>query len=467
MCDKLKEACGVLGIYNNDVDAEIGKKVYYGLFALQHRGQESAGIATTSGKSIDYHKEMGLVSEVFDDETLNRLTGNIAIGHVRYATSDSNTLANAQPLVVKYKNGSLAVAHNGNLVNSYELRGKLEDDGAVFQTTVDSEVIAFLMARENQGDILQAAKSCMKELEGSFAVVMMTEDSLIGMRDPKGIRPLCLGKMGDSFLIASESCAFDTIGATFLRDIEPGEIVVIDKDGLKSTKIDNNKKSSLCIFEFVYFARPDSTIDGKNVYLARWKAGKELAKEHPVDADLVIGVPDSGNVSAMGYSESSGIPCAIGLIKNKYVGRTFIQPDQESRMLGVRLKLNVMKEVIQGKRIIVVDDSIVRGTTSSQIVKMLRDAGAKKVHMRISSPPIMHSCYFGIDTSTRKELIGAQQKIDEIREYIGADSLGYLSVEGLIKSTGFTKEKFCLGCFSGQYPIDVPMEHKKYLFEKY
>lgn len=466
MWDKLKEACGVLGIYNKKEDPGISKKVYYGLFALQHRGQESAGIATTLGDDINYHKGMGLVSEVFNDEILNKLAGRIAIGHVRYATSGTNTLANAQPLVVRYKKGSLAVCHNGNLVNAYSLREKLENDGAVFQTTVDSEVIAFLMARENQGNLLQAAKACMEKLKGSFAVVMMTEDSLIGMRDPQGIRPLCLGKMGESFLIASESCAFDTIGAKFVRDIEPGEIVVIDKDGVKSTKAKQGKISH-CIFEFVYFARPDSTLDGKNIYLSRWKAGKQLAQEHPVDADLVIGVPDSGNVSAMGYSESSGIPSAIGLIKNKYVGRTFIEPDQQSRMLGVRLKLNVMKEVICGKRIIMVDDSIVRGTTSSQIVKMLRDSGAKEVHVRISSPPIMHSCYFGIDTSTRKELIGAQQEIGEICNYIGADSLGYLSVEGLIKSTGIAREKFCLGCFSGKYPIDVPMEHKKYLFEKY
>lgn len=465
MWDKLKESCGVLGIYNEKEDPGISKKVYYGLFALQHRGQESAGIAATSGDNINYHKGLGLVSEVFDDDVLNKLKGNIAIGHVRYATSGTNTLANAQPLVVRYKKGSLAVCHNGNLVNAYSLREKLENDGAVFQTTVDSEIIAFLMARENQGNLLQAAKTCMEKLRGSFAVVMMTEDSLIGMRDPKGIRPLCLGKMGKSYLIASESCAFDTIGAEFVRDIKPGEIVVIDRDGIKSTKV-KQEKVSHCIFEFVYFARPDSTIDGKNVYISRWKAGKQLAKEHPVDADLVIGVPDSGNVSAMGYSESSGIPSAIGLIKNKYVGRTFIEPDQESRMLGVRLKLNVMKEVICGKRIIMVDDSIVRGTTSSQIVKMLRDAGAKEVHVRISSPPIMHSCYFGIDTSTRKELIGAQQEIDEICDYIGADSLGYLSIEGLIKSTSIARDRFCLGCFLGEYPIDVPMEHKKYLFEK-
>lgn len=306
----------------------------------------------------------------------------------------------------------------------------------------------------------------MDKIKGSYGVIVMTEKGLMGMRDPKGIRPLCLGQLDSGYVLSSESCAFDTIGARFIRDIEPGEIVYIDDDGIRSLKAVEEKPAH-CIFEFVYFARPDSTIDGKNVYLSRWKAGKILAQEEPADADLVIGVPDSGNVAAMGYAEASKIPYGIGLIKNKYVGRTFIQPTQESRLLGVRLKLNVMKEAIQGKRIVMVDDSIVRGTTSSMIVKMLREAGAKEVHVRISSPPVTHSCYFGIDTSTRKELIGAWQEIDEIRDFIGADTLGYISIEGLIKSTGAKKEDFCIGCFTGKYPIDIPREGKKYLFEKY
>lgn len=466
MDDKLKEACGVFGIYSSHEDAALSRTVYYGLYALQHRGQESAGIAATSGKGIDYHKGLGLVSEVFDDGILDKLKGHIAIGHVRYSTTGSNTLINAQPLVVKYKNGSLAVAHNGNLVNALEIRKELEEDGAIFQTTVDSEVIAFLIAREPSGDIVKAARSCMKKIKGSYALIIMTEDSLIGIRDSKGIRPLCLGKYNGSHVLASETCALDTVGAEFIRDIEPGEIVIINKDGVRSVMTKNEPGSSLCIFEFVYFARPDSTIDGMNIHMSRWEAGRQLALEHPADADLVIGVPDSGTVSAMGYAETSGIPFGIGLIKNRYIGRTFIQPSQESRVLGVKLKLNAMKEVIKGKRLVMVDDSIVRGTTSGQIVKMLKDAGAKEVHVRISSPPIKYSCYFGIDTSTQKELIGARQQVEEIRKFIGADSLGYLSLEGLLKSTGLPAAKFCTGCFCGTYPMEVPQEGKKYLFEK-
>lgn len=466
MDDKLKEACGVFGIYSNHEDDTLSRMVYYGLYALQHRGQESAGIAVTSGNGIDYHKSLGLVSEVFNDGILDKLKGRIAIGHVRYSTTGSNTLINAQPLVVKYKNGSLAVAHNGNLVNALEIRRELEKDGAIFQTTVDSEVIAFLIAREPSGDIVKAARSCMEKIKGSYALIIMTEDSLIGIRDPKGIRPLCIGKYNGSFVLASESCALDTVGAEFVRDIRPGEIVIINKDGVRSVMTKNEPGSSLCIFEFVYFARPDSTIDGMNIHMARWEAGRQLALEQPADADMVIGVPDSGTVSAMGYAETSGIPFGIGLIKNRYIGRTFIQPSQESRVLGVKLKLNAMREVIKGKRLVMVDDSIVRGTTSGQIVKMLKDAGAKEVHVRVSSPPIRYSCYFGIDTSTQKELIGARQKVEEIRKFIGADSLGYLSLEGLLKSTGLPAENFCTGCFCGIYPMEVPQEGRKYLFEK-
>ncbi|NLZ52033.1 MAG: amidophosphoribosyltransferase [Thermoanaerobacteraceae bacterium] len=466
MNDKLKEACGVFGIYRAKEDAALGRSIFYGLYALQHRGQESAGIAVTSGSGIKYHKEMGLVSEVFNDEILDRLSGHIGIGHVRYCTTEANTIINAQPLVVRYKNGSLAVAHNGNLINAPELRKELEEHGVAFQTEIDSEVIAFLIAREHSEDISKAVESCVDKLKGSYALVIMTEDTLVGVRDPYGIRPLCLGKQKGSYVLASESCALDTIDAQFIRDVEPGEIVVINRDGIRSIKKDRDGRSSSCIFEFVYFARPDSTIDGRNVHMARWRAGRLLAEEHPVEADLVIGVPDSGTVSALGYAEAAGIPFGIGLIKNRYVGRTFIKATQSSRVIGVKIKLNAVREVVQGKRLVMVDDSIVRGTTSGLIVNLLKEAGAKEVHVRVSSPPIVHSCYFGIDTSTRKELIGAQRKIEEIREHIGADSLGYLCLDGLIKATGLPAERFCSGCFTGVYPLDVPREGKRYVFEK-
>jgi amidophosphoribosyltransferase len=465
--DKLKEACGVLGIFSPTFDSSIGRTVQFGLYGLQHRGQESAGIAVTTGDGINYHKGLGLVSEVFYDKILDGLRGSIAVGHVRYSTAGSNTIVNAQPLVVRYKKGSLAVAHNGNLVNAMEIRKELEDGGAVFQTTVDSEIIAYLIAREASSDIIQAIKKCMARIKGSYALVMMTENSLIGIRDPKGIRPLCIGKYNRSYLLASESCALDTIGAQFVRDVEPGEIVLMNKEGIKSIKTPCDSESSLCIFEFVYFARPDSIIDGKSVYIARWESGKQLALEHPADADLVIGVPDSGNVSALGYAYELGIPYNIGLIKNRYIGRTFIRPSESSRLTEVRIKLNAMKEVVKGKRLVMVDDSIVRGTTSGQIVNMLKDAGAKEVHVRVSSPPVMYSCYFGIDTSQRKELIGARQNVDEIRKHIGADSLGYLSMEGLVKSTGIENGKFCKGCFCGSYPVEVQMKGERNIFENY
>lgn len=466
MNDKLKEACGVFGIYRDKEDAALGRSIFYGLYALQHRGQESAGIAVTSGSGIKYHKEMGLVSEVFNDEILESLSGNIGIGHVRYSTTEANTLINAQPIVVRYKNGSLAVAHNGNLINAPELRKELEEHGAAFQTEIDSEVVAFLIAREQTEDITKAVENCMCQLKGSFALIIMTEDTLIGMRDPHGIRPLCLGKQKGSYVLASESCALDTIDARFIRDVEPGEIVVINKDGIRSIKKCQDGPSSSCIFEFVYFARPDSVIDGRNVHMARWQAGRLLAEEHPVDADLVIGVPDSGTVSALGYAETAEIPFGIGLIKNRYVGRTFIKATQTSRAIGVKLKLNAVREVVKGKRLVMVDDSIVRGTTSGLIVNLLKEAGAKEVHVRVSSPPIVYSCYFGIDTSTRKELIGAKRNIEEIRKHIGADSLGYLSLDGLIKATRLPAEKFCSGCFTGVYPIEVPRQGKRYVFEK-
>lgn len=465
--DKMKEACGVFGIFDPSGSLDVARLTYYALYALQHRGQESAGIAASDGEHTDYHKNMGLVSEVFSEDVLRRFKGHIATGHVRYSTTGSSTLINAQPLVVRYRNGSMSLAHNGNIINADGLRAKLEQGGAVFQTSIDSEVIANLIAKQERDiNIENAVLGAVKLLKGSFALVIMTDDKLIGVRDPKGIRPLCLGRMGDAHVLASETCALDTVGAQFVRDIEPGEVIVIDKEGINSYHLEERKDKALCVFEFVYFARPDSNIDGQSVHMARLSAGRLLAQEHPVEADLVIGVPDSGTVAAMGFSRESGIPFGIGLIKNRYIGRTFIKPTQESRELGVRLKLNALKKAVDGKRLVMVDDSIVRGTTSGQIVQMLKEAGAKEVHVRVSSPPITHSCYFGIDTSSRRELIGANNTVEGIKEYIKADSLGYLSLEGLVRSTGFDSHDFCLGCFCGKYCMEVPLESDKHLFEK-
>lgn len=463
--DKLHEECGVMGIYSNNRD-DVSQMVYYGLYALQHRGQESAGIAVSNKGIIDYHKKMGLVQEVFNPEIIDKLKGNISIGHVRYSTTGANHPSNAQPLVVKYKNGTIALAHNGNLVNAGTIREILEDEGVVFQTSIDSEVVANLIARYHKDGVEKAVRKVMEILKGSYALVIMTKDKLIGARDPFGIRPLCLGKIDGGYVLASESCALDTIGAEFVRDIDPGEIVVIDENGITSHPNDKWCKKNLCIFEFIYFARPDSKIDGTSVYLARREAGRILAKEYPVDADIVISVPDSGTVAAIGYAEESGIPYSEGLIKNRYVGRTFIQPAQKLREQGVKLKLNVLKENVEGKRIVLVDDSIVRGTTSRQIVDMLKNAGAKEVHVRVSSPPVKFPCYFGIDTPSRRHLVASSKTIEEIRDMIHADSLGYLSIEGLIKTTGNQQNGFCLACFNEDYPMEVPREGNKFLFEK-
>ncbi|MGF7059471.1 amidophosphoribosyltransferase [Brassicibacter mesophilus] len=454
--DKLKEECGVIGVYSNSEET-VSDMIHYGLYALQHRGQESAGIAVSKDGVINYHKNMGLVSEVFTQENLDELKGNTGIGHVRYSTTGDSLVANAQPLVVKYKNGSIALAHNGNLVNADSLREILEDEGVIFQTTNDSEVVANLIARYHKDGIEKAVKRVMEVLKGSYALVILTDNKLIGVRDNQGIRPLCLGKINDGYVLASESCALDTMGAEFVRDIEPGEMVIIDENGVQSIFNDKWCKKRLCIFEIIYFARPDSKIDDIGVYAARKEAGKILAREYPVEADVVVSVPDSGTSAAIGYAEESGIPYSIGLIKNKYVGRTFIQPNQALREQGVRLKLNVLKENIEGKRVILVDDSIVRGTTSRRIVDMLKNAGAKEVHLRVSSPPVKYSCYFGIDTPNRRHLVGANKSIEEIRDMVNADSLGYLSQEGLVRSTG-KNVGYCTACFSGDYPMEIPRE---------
>ncbi len=461
--DKFREECGVFGIYNNN-DHDVARLTYYALYALQHRGQESAGIAVNDGGNISHHKAMGLVPEAFSETVLNSLKGSSAIGHVRYSTTGASQLENAQPLVIKYKNGKMALAHNGNLVNASEIRDKLEENGAIFQTTIDSEVIANLISRFRltNNNIEEAVIQMMKEVQGSYALVILTPNKLLGIRDPLGIRPLCIGKIDDSYVMASETCALDAVQAEYIRDVEPGEIVIISEDGINSIKIDTQKESKLCVFEFIYFARPDSFIDGASVHQARIEAGKTLAKEYPIDADLVIGVPDSGITAALGYSTQSGIPYAQGLIKNRYIGRTFIQPDQGQRELGVRIKLNAMRDAISGKRVIMIDDSIVRGTTSRRIVQILRDAGATEVHLLISSPPIKFPCYFGIDTPSRSQLPAASKSVEEIREMIGADSLGYLSVEGLLKTPIGCKCDFCTSCFNGFYPMEVPDEGDKF-----
>jgi len=458
--DKLNEECGIFGILSND-DHEAEKIVYQGLFALQHRGQESCGIAVSDFKNIRYHKEMGLVARVFDDHTLNKLSGGrIAIGHVRYSTTGASYLHNAQPLVLKYKKGTLALAHNGNLVNAKALRADMEEAGAVFQTSVDSEIIANLIARFSEHGIIEAVKRTVAIIEGAYALLIMTEDKMIAVRDPNGMRPLALGKIDNSYMVASESCAFDAVGGSLIRDIKPGEIVIIDRVGLNKLQTHVPLKSALCIFEFVYFARTDSIIDGISVYMARKAAGARLALEHPVDADLVIGVPDSGTTAALGYSEASGIPFGEGLVKNRYIGRTFIQPNQQMRELGVRMKLNALSKILKGKRVVMIDDSIVRGTTSKKIVEMLKVAGAKEVHMRISSPPVMYPCHFGIDTPNRRQLIGASKTVSEICKTIGADSLEYLSLEGLSKTVEDGSGGFCQGCFNNEYPMDVKSDDR-------
>lgn len=441
---------GVVGIYSKDRN-DIANVIYYGLYALQHRGQESTGIAVNNNGFIDYFKDVGLVHETFPKETIERLRGNIGIGHVRYSTIGETTPRNAQPLVVGYKRGALALAHDGTVVNFEDLKEELEDNGAIFQSQLDTEVIANLIARYHKDDIEDAIVKTLESIIGTYGLVIMTNDKLIGARDPHGIKPLSIGKLGDDYLFSSETCAFDTIGADFIREVEPGEIVIVDADGLRSIMLEKEDKK-LCLFEIIYFARPDSKLDNKSIYLARIEAGKQLAREESVEGDIVIGAPDSGTVSAIGYAEESKIPYAEGLIKNRYVGRTFIQPTQEMREQGVRIKLNVLKENVDGKKVILVDDSVIRGTTIKRTVEMLRSAGANEIHVRISSPPVIYSCHLGMNTPSRENLIAANMKVEEIRENIGADSLAYLSIDGLLKSAG--GNEFCTGCLSGKYPID-------------
>lgn len=456
--DKPEEACGVFGVYAPGHD--VSKLTYFGLHALQHRGQESAGIAVGDGDTIITYKDMGLVPQVFNEKNLACLIGDVAIGHTRYSTTGSSHWENAQPIYKAFREGSIALAHNGNLTNTKELRTMLSKNGQRFRSTSDSEVIASLIASFADKGIEGAIIETMKQLEGAYSVAIMTESQLFAIRDPYGIRPFAIGKLGKNFVVASESCALNIIDADYMRDVNPGELVIIDENGLRSVQAVEPKKLSLCIFEFIYFARPDTRLFDRLLYSARETMGVELAKEAPADADLVIGVPDSGVPAAIGYSQQSGLPYREGLVKNRYIGRTFIQPTQTVRQAGIKLKLNPLCEVIRDKRIVVVDDSIVRGNTSKKLVEMLRGVGAREVHMRVSSPPTKWPCFYGIDTADRGQLIAANNEIEEIRQFIGADSLGYLSIEGLVKSTENVRENFCLACFDGVYPIDVPDDLK-------
>lgn len=459
--DGLREECGVFGMYDLD-GRDVAATIYYGLFALQHRGQESCGIAVseTNGPKgkVTSHKGMGLVNEVFIGDVLEQMKGDIGVGHVRYSTAGASTRENAQPLVLNYIKGTLALAHNGNLINTPELREELAYSGAIFQTTIDSEVIAYHIARErvHTKNVETAVLNAMKKIKGAYSLVVMSPRKLIGARDPFGFRPLCIGKKDHSYIITSETCALETLGAEFVRDVLPGEVVTITKEGIQSdtSLCLPEEKHARCIFEYIYFARPDSHIDGVSVYGSRIQAGRFLAMDSPVEADLVVGVPESGNAAAMGYAMESGIPYGTAFVKNSYVGRTFIKPKQSSRESSVKVKLNVLREAVAGKRVIMIDDSIVRGTTSDRIVRMLREAGATEVHMRVSSPPFLWPCYFGTDVPAREQLIAYNRSVEEIRQIIGADSLGYLRIERLKEMVN--DMEICTGCFTGNYPLDPP-----------
>ncbi|WP_243373538.1 amidophosphoribosyltransferase [Geotalea sp. SG265] len=449
-----EEECGIFGIFNHP---EASNLAYLGLYALQHRGQESCGIVSSDGSALHAHKSMGLVADVFgNQEIFKSLPGRSAIGHVRYSTTGSSVIKNVQPIMVDYSRGSIAVAHNGNIVNAQIVKDELEAYGSIFQTTMDTEIIVHLLATSKANSLLDRITDSLNRIKGAYCLLFLTETRMVAVRDPNGFRPLCLGKLGSSYVVASESCALDLIDAEFIREIEPGEAIIITNEGLTSYFPFQKAQPTPCIFEFVYFARPDSYIFGKNVYQVRKEMGRQLAREHHVEADIVIPIPDSGVPSALGYAEESGIRFELGLIRNHYVGRTFIEPQQAIRHFGVKIKLNPVREVLKDKRVVVIDDSIVRGTTSRKIVKMIRNAGAKEVHVRISSPPTSYPCYYGIDTPNRKELISSSHTIDEIRKYITADTLGYLSEDGLINSVGTGNTGYCRACFTGSYPVKFP-----------
>jgi amidophosphoribosyltransferase len=458
----LREFCGVFGVYAPNED--VARLTFFALFALQHRGQESAGIATTDGTRLRIYAKMGLVSQVFSEDSLSRLTGDIAIGHNRYSTRGSSRPNNVQPIVVGKGPNTLAIAHNGNIINAEHLYTELSDQGYNFNTSTDSEVIANLIISSPEKKWVDRIRYAMHRLQGVYSLTLMTNRTLFAVRDPFGVRPLCLGTINSGWVVASETCALDHIGANFVREIEPGEIVSINENGVNSYRQEASRRA-LCIFEYIYFARPDSVINGRLLYPARQAMGAGLAEEHPVAADLVMGVPDSATAAGVGYAFKSGIPLGEGLIKNRYVGRTFIEPDQRIRDLGVQLKFNPLPQMLDGKRVVVIDDSIVRGTTTPQVVRLLKKTGAKEVHMRICAPPIRYPCFFGVDMATYRELIAAHKTVPEVRDFIGADSLGYLSIDGLIKAVALPKDLFCMACFTGDYPIPVQLEMDKLALE--
>ncbi len=470
MFNSLHEECGVFGIYTNK-KTDVATSTYFALYALQHRGQENCGIVVNDDGVFSDYRDVGLVNEVFNSEVLQRLgKGRISLGHVRYSTTGNSSKANSQPLLVRHIKGPMAIAHNGNLINANELRLEFEMNGGIFHTTNDTEVISYAITEQRlkSKSIEEAVERAMYKIKGAYSLAVMSPQKLIAARDPNGFRPLCIGTLPEGgYVIASETCALDSIGAMFLRDVAPGEIVVIDKNGLRSinTHCSSYENTSLCVFEFVYFARPDSVIAGSSVHEARIRAGKFLAKEHPVDADVVIGVPDSGLDAALGFAQESGIPYEIGFVKNRYVGRTFIQPSQGMRENSVKIKLNVVAEVVRGKKVVLIDDSIVRGTTSGNIVQLIKNAGATEVHMRISSPPFISECYFGTDIDDKDKLIANHKSVEEIAQHISVDSLGYLSIDGIKKIAKNAQCKFCVGCFTGEYPVNVPEKIEKDKFE--
>ncbi len=464
--DHPNEECGVIGVFTPE--GEASRLAFFGLFALQHRGQESAGIAAANGENVVVHADMGLVTQIFREPDFYPLVGDMAIGHTRYSTSGSSELCNAQPLLVDGQHGQLAVANNGNIINALQLRDQLQDEwNCTFTSTTDTEVIAQLLAHATGANWEDRVFQCMRQLEGAYSIVVQTKDTMIAARDPLGIRPLCLGKLNGGWVVASESCALDHIGAEYIRELDAGEVIIVDGNGLHTaTWSGGTGRQALCVFELIYFARPDSLMAGQLVHSVRQELGAQLAREHPVDADLVIGIPDSSTAAAVGYAQESGIPFSEGLVKNRYVGRTFIEPEQRLRDLGVRQKFNTLVDVIQGKRLVVVDDSIVRGTTTPHVVNLLKKGGAKEVHMRVCAPPIKHPCFMGVDMASREELLAANNTLEDIRTIIGADTLGYLSVEGLLEVVGGTKGGFCDACFTGNYPVPVQLELSKLALEQ-
>jgi len=457
-----RDECGVFAVYGHE---EAAKMAYFGLYALQHRGQESTGIVTSDGSHIFEHKAMGLVPEVFTEEILNRLHGHIALGHVRYSTTGSSLLVNAQPFRVQYSGQSFAVAHNGNILNARQIRTELEGSGSIFQTTMDSEVVLHLIARSFRMGLEKAMIQAMTQMKGAYSMVIMTRQGLIAAKDPNGFRPLCLGRMNSGYVVASETCALDLVEAEFIREIDPGEIIIIDGEGLKSVPSGILSHKSQCIFELIYFARPDSRVFGRNVYMFRKRQGELLAKEFPIEADLVMPFPDSGNYAAIGYAQASGIPFEMGVIRNHYVGRTFIQPSQNMRDFGVKVKLNPVRELLKDQRVIIMEDSIIRGTTARSRVRTLRKIGARKVHMLVSCPPHRFPCHYGIDFSTKGELIAARKSVEEIREFTGLDSLGYLSIDSLRQAIDIPEDDLCLACFNGNYPVPIDERFSKYCLE--